>query len=194
MPRTPAENDRIRRATTEQILKTALSLFCEKGYHSTSIEDVAKQAQISKGLLYHYFKSKEDLLAAIVDLRINDLLEVMNSAAAKLTPVAQIRHIVEGALEDVHRQPEVFRFYLNLFTQPKLDPVVAKYSQRLMDEQARQFAVQTEMFSKLGVENPRQRSLYFSSTLQGIMLMFSTYPETFPLDEVKAQVIAEFCQ
>jgi len=41
MPRTPAENDRIRRATTEQILKTALSLFCEKGYYSTSIEEIA---------------------------------------------------------------------------------------------------------------------------------------------------------
>jgi AcrR family transcriptional regulator len=194
MPRTPAENDRIRRATTEQILKAAMSLFCEKGYHSTSIEDVAKQAQISKGLLYHYFKGKEDLLSAIVDMRVNDVLEVMNAAAAKPTPVEQIRHIAEGALEDVRRKPEVFRFYLNLFTQPKSDPIVAKYSQKLMDEQARQFEVQTEMFDKLGVENPRLRSLYFSSTLQGIMLMFSTYPQSFPLDKVKAQVITEFCQ
>lgn len=63
----------------------------------------------------------------------------------------------------------------------------------LMDEQARQFEVQTEMFKKLGVKSLRQRSLYFSSTLQGIMLMFSTYPENFPLEEVKAQVIQEFC-
>jgi len=50
------------------------------------------------------------------------------------------------------------------------------------------------MFRNLGIANPRQRSLYFSATLQGIMLMFSTYPENFPLDPVKAQVIAEFCQ
>jgi hypothetical protein len=54
----------------------------------------------------------------------------------------------------VQQKPEVFRFYLNLFTQPKLDLVVAKYSQKLMDEQANQFKVQTEMFEKLGVENP----------------------------------------
>lgn len=192
MPRTPAENDRIRRATTEQILKTALSLFCSKGYYSTSIEEVAKLAQMSKGLLYHYFKGKEDLLAALVDVRINDVLIVMNTATTKPTPAEQIQHIASGALEDVRRQPEVFRFYLNLFTQPKFDPIVAKYSQKLMDEQARQFEVQTQMFIELGVENPRQRSLYFSSTLQGIMLMFSTYPESFPLDAVKAQVIAEF--
>jgi len=117
---------------------------------------------------------------------------VMNAATTKPTPAARIRHIVEGALEDVRRQPEVFRFYLNLFTQPKLDPIVAKYSQKLMDEQARQFQVQTKMFEYLGVENPQMRSLYFSATLQGIMLMYSTYPNSFPLDAVKAQAIAEF--
>ncbi|BAY96666.1 TetR family transcriptional regulator protein [Tolypothrix tenuis PCC 7101] len=193
MPRTPAENERIRQATKEQILKAAMELFFSKGYHATSIDDVAKTAKISKGLLYHYFKGKEDLIAALVDLRLQDLLFVMEAAAAKPTPAEQIRHIAEGALEDVRRKPEVFRFYLNLFTQPRLDPVVAKYSQRLMDEQEKQFEVQTEMFTKLGVANPRKRSIYFSSTLQGIMLMFSTYPNTFPLDEVKAQVIEEFC-
>lgn len=193
MPRTPAENARIRRATTEQILNTALRLFCEKGYYSTSIEDIARQAEISKGLLYYYFKSKEEVLAALVEIRINDVLVVMNAATTKPTPAKQIRYIAEGALEDVRRQPEVFRFYLNLLTQPRFDPVVAKYTQKLIDEQARQFEVQTEMFQALGVENPKQRSLYFSSTLQGIMLTYSTYPKSFPLNQVKAQVIKEFC-
>jgi AcrR family transcriptional regulator len=194
MPRTPKENERIRSVTREQILTTAIALFCQKGYYSTSIEDVAKQAGISKGLVYHYFQGKEELLAALVDIRINDIVEVMNAAAAKETPTEQICHIVEGALDDVRRKPEIFRFYLNLFTQPPLDPAIAKYSQKLMDEQARQFQVQTEMFRKLGVGNSVTRSLYFSATLQGIMLMFSTYPETFPLEMVKTQVIEEFCQ
>ncbi|MER3435444.1 MAG: TetR/AcrR family transcriptional regulator [Leptolyngbya sp. ERB_1_1] len=194
MPRTPEANDQIRRATTEQILNIALSLFCEKGYYATSIEDIAKQAQISKGLLYHYFESKAAVLAALVEIRINDVLIVMNAARRKRSPAAQIRHIAEGALEDVRQKPEVFRFYLHLFSQPKLDPFVAESSQKLMDEQARQFEVQTQMFDALGVKNPKQRSLYFSSTLQGIMLMYSTYLESFPLDAVKAQVIAEFCE
>lgn len=186
MPRTPEANDQIRRATTEHILNAALSLFCEKGYYATSIEDIAKQAQISKGLLYHYFESRAAVLASLVDLRINDVLIVMNAARRKRSPAAQIRHIAEGALEDVRQKPDVFRFYLHLFSQPKLDPFVAGSSQKLMDEQARQFEVQTQMFEALGVKNPRARSLYFSSTLQGIMLMYSTYLENFPLDAVKA--------
>jgi AcrR family transcriptional regulator len=193
MPRTSAENDRIRQATREHILKTALSLFCDRGYYATSIEEIAKLAQISKGLLYHYFKSKAEVLAALVDLRIDEVLVVMNAAKSEPTPAKQIRHIVEGALADVQRQPDVFRFYLNLFSQPSLDPIAAQSSQKLQDEQARQFEVQTQMFERLGVENPRVRSLYFSATLQGIMLMFSTYPENFPLEAMKAQIIAEFC-
>ncbi len=194
MPRTPAENDRIRRATREQILQTALSLFCDRGYYATSIAEIAKLAQISKGLLYHYFPSKAEVLSALVDLRIDEVLLVMNAATAKPTPAAQIRQIIEGALADVQRQPEVFRFYLNLFGQPKLDPVVATSSQKLKDEQARQFEVQTEIFEKLGVTNPRGRSLYFSATLQGMMLMFATYPDNFPLAAMQAQAIADFCQ
>jgi hypothetical protein len=71
---------------------------------------------------------------------------------------------------------------------------VAKYTQKLMNEQARQFEVQTAMFEALGIQNPRQRSLYFSSTLQGIMLMYSTYPKSYPLNQAKAQAIAEFCK
>lgn len=162
MPRTPEENERILRATTEHILETALSLFCYKGYYSTSIEEIAKMAQISKGLLYHYFKGKEEVLAPLVDIRINDVLIVMNAAKTEPTPAEQIRHIAEGALEDVRQKPLVFRFYLNLFTQPALDPVVAKYSQKLMDEQARQFEVQTEMFRQLRVANPRLRQQKFN--------------------------------
>jgi AcrR family transcriptional regulator len=193
MPRTSAENDRIRQATREQILQTALSLFCDRGYYATSIEEIAKLAGISKGLLYHYFNSKAEVLAALVDLRIDEVLLVMNAAKAEPTPAEQIRHIVEGALADVQRQPDVFRFYLNLFSQPNLDPIATQSSQKLKDEQARQFEVQTQMFERLGVEKPRVRSLYFSATLQGIMLMFSTYPENFPLEAMKSQVITEFC-
>ena len=118
----------------------------------------------------------------------------MNAAKAKPTPAEQIQHVVEGALADVLKQPDVFRFYLNLFSQPKLDPEVAQSTQKLMDEQARQFEVQTQMFEQLGVDNPRERSFYFSATLQGIMLMFSSYPQSFPLEAIKTQVIDEFCK
>ncbi|BFH62081.1 TetR/AcrR family transcriptional regulator [Paenibacillus azoreducens] len=193
MPRTQEENERIRQIAIEKIRHAAMELFMQKGYHATSIDDVAKQANISKGLLYNYFKGKEELLATMVQTRIDELVFVMNAASAIEKPAEQLKYIVEGAIDNVRQKPEVFRFYLHLQTQPESDEVLAKYSKLLIEENARQFNLQCEMFENLGVKEPRKRSLYFSSVLQGIMLMISTYPAQFPIEEMKAEIIREFC-
>ncbi|GGE69584.1 TetR/AcrR family transcriptional regulator [Priestia taiwanensis] len=49
------------------ILEKALEVFSEKGYCSTSIDDIGKKANISKGLIYTYFKSKEELFLEIAE-------------------------------------------------------------------------------------------------------------------------------
>lgn len=75
MPRTPEEYERIRQLAKENIRMAAMELFISKGYHATSVSDVAKKAGISKGLLYNYYKGKEDLLAQMVETRIGELVE-----------------------------------------------------------------------------------------------------------------------
>ncbi|MGF9908649.1 TetR/AcrR family transcriptional regulator [Brevibacillus porteri] len=193
MPRTPAENERIRQAAKDKIHAAAMTLFIKKGYHATSIDDVAKQAQISKGLLYNYYKGKEELLAAMVQVRIEEVKGVMEAATKLATPHEQLRHIVDGALDNVYQRPDVYRFYLNLQTQPEDDRVLASYREQLNEESRRQFEVQCQIFQQLGGKQPRLRSLYFSSALQGAMLMMTTYPEGFPVDEMKEQMIREYC-
>ncbi|MBU5347580.1 transcriptional regulator [Paenibacillus sp. LC231] len=193
MPRSPSENERIRQMAKEKILEAAMDLFIHQGYHATSISDVAKQAGISKGLLYNYFSGKEGLLAAMVEERIAGVAEVIENAASLQAPADQLKYILEQAIDNVDRQPEVFRFYLHLQTQPEADQELFPYSKRLVEEAARQFEIQCRIFESLGVPEPRKRSLYFSSTLQGIMLMISTYPQHFPIEEVKEQMLKEFC-
>ncbi|KOR76824.1 TetR/AcrR family transcriptional regulator [Paenibacillus solani] len=193
MPRSPSENERIRQLAKDKILEAAMDLFIQQGYHATSINDVAKQAEISKGLLYNYFSGKEGLLAAMVEERIAGVAEVIEKAASLQAPAEQLKFIVEQAIDNVYQQPEVFRFYLHLQTQPEADQELFPYSKRLVEEAARQFEIQCSIFESIGVPEPRKRSLYFSSTLQGIMLMISTYPQHFPIDEVKEQMLKEFC-
>ncbi|MTW85726.1 TetR family transcriptional regulator [Virgibacillus dakarensis] len=194
MPRTPEENERIRKLAKENIITAAMELFIRQGYHATSISDVAKQAGISKGLLYNYYKGKEELLSKMVVERIAKVAGVMKGAKAFETPTKQLKFIIEGAINNVYQHPEVFRFYLHLQTQPEADEELIKYSRMLIEESARQFEFQCGIFERLGVKKPRKRSLYFSSALQGIMLMISTYPDQFPIDEIKTQMIHEFCK
>ncbi|AZB42210.1 TetR/AcrR family transcriptional regulator [Bacillus sp. FJAT-42376] len=193
MPRTPEAFEKIRKETSEKILLAAIDLFIKKGYHSTSIEEVTKLAQVSKGLLYHYYEGKEGLLAAMVHMRIGNLRSVMERAASMESPADQICEIAEGSIENVYRQPELYRFFLNIQTQPHQDLILAKYAIRLKNEFEQQFELQSQMFERLGVSEPRKRSLFFSSTLNGIMLMICSYPDHFPIEEMKTQVTEEFC-
>ncbi len=52
----------------ERILETAIGMFAEKGYAGTSVREIVEQAGVSKPVLYYYFKSKEGLFLAILDL------------------------------------------------------------------------------------------------------------------------------
>lgn len=58
-----------------QLIETALALFAEKGMENTSIKDIAEAAGVAQGLLYHYFRSKDDLLWAIVG-KYNPVMEI----------------------------------------------------------------------------------------------------------------------
>ena len=193
MPRTSEENDRIRHSSKEKIRAAAMELFIKQGYYATSISDIAKQAVISKGLLYNYYKGKEELLSEMVEARIKEVMEVMEEAFTLNTPREQLEHIINGAIDNIHQKPEVHRFYLHLQTQPESDEELIKYSHLIIEENARQFEFQCKIFESMGETEPRKRSLYFSSVLQGIMLMISTYQQGFPIEEIKNQIINEFC-
>ncbi|MCY9004451.1 TetR family transcriptional regulator [Bacillus sp. AFS043905] len=193
MPRTSEENERIRQASKEKIRAAAMELFIKQGYYATSISDIAKQAGISKGLLYNYYKGKEELLSEMVEDRIKEVAEVMEEAFTLNTPREQLEHIINGAIDNIHQKPEVHRFYLHLQTQPESDEELIKYSHLIIEENAKQFEFQCKIFESMGETEPRKRSLYFSSVLQGIMLMISTYQQGFPIEEIKNQIISEFC-
>ena len=65
-PKTVTQNKIIREERRSHILKVALNIFGDEGYHASSINRIAKEANISKGLIYTYFESKEDLLKTLI--------------------------------------------------------------------------------------------------------------------------------
>src|SRR5215475_8895008 len=54
--------------TRTRLVITAMQLFAEKGYASTSVADVLQKAQVNSGSLYHFFPGKQDLLLAVLDM------------------------------------------------------------------------------------------------------------------------------
>jgi TetR/AcrR family transcriptional regulator len=70
----PPKRTRRKDARPGELLGAALDLFVEKGYAGTRVEDVARRAQVSKGTLFLYFASKEELFKAVVRHHITDHL------------------------------------------------------------------------------------------------------------------------
>jgi AcrR family transcriptional regulator len=71
----PAVSSRVQRKRGQrvaQIIKTAAELFGERGYDDVSLDDVAERLDVTKGLLYYYFASKDDLAAAAIETLGNE--------------------------------------------------------------------------------------------------------------------------
>ena len=65
-PRNAVKNKEIRQETMLKLMDAAFLLIARQGYESTSIAQIAREAGVSKGLLYNYFLSKEDLLEKLI--------------------------------------------------------------------------------------------------------------------------------
>ncbi|MCK9442467.1 MAG: TetR/AcrR family transcriptional regulator [Methanothrix sp.] len=57
----------------QELIDTAERLFMENGYEHTAISDIVKELNVAQGTLYYYFRSKEDILEAVVEKSIADL-------------------------------------------------------------------------------------------------------------------------
>ena len=66
-PRTPKQFMEIREEKKTLIMDVALEHFANEGYFTTTINHIARHAGISKGLMYNYFESKEELLTEIIN-------------------------------------------------------------------------------------------------------------------------------
>ena len=70
-PTTATSHQRRKAERPQELLDAALSLFVEKGFAATRTDEVAARAGVSKGTLYLYYASKEELLKAVIAQRLS---------------------------------------------------------------------------------------------------------------------------
>ncbi len=113
----------------QEITDAALAAFAEKGYAATRVDDVAKRAGVSKGLLYLYFKTKEELFKAVVRSfvvpRIDALTQIIESSElsseeflrgpfldfVKTLPGSPISVVIRLMIAEGPKHPDLVQFY-----------------------------------------------------------------------------------
>src|SRR5258708_22013251 len=105
------------RERSEEVYRAALRLFREKGYHATSMQDIAAAVGLYKGSLYHYIGGKEDLLIQVFERAMASLLAEVERIVgdASLSPRTQLRLVVQAHVAAVADNRDALTVYLDEF-------------------------------------------------------------------------------
>src|SRR5881227_3391242 len=103
-------------ARRQAIVDTSARVFARRGYHATGITELCTANDLGKGALYHYIGSKEELLAAIHD-RVMDEVMIGADRVAKAggSPPAQQAMLGDELLDVIHRYPDHVWVFLHEF-------------------------------------------------------------------------------
>jgi AcrR family transcriptional regulator len=92
------------------LLEAAVRVFARKGYHASRVGDIAEEAGVAHGLLYHYFDSREDVLRAVFRETWRALIETIRSVEeAGDPPREQLRKVAQILLRSWRRDPDLVR-------------------------------------------------------------------------------------
>ncbi len=101
------------RPREEEILAAAARIFREKGYHATSVRDIAESVGMLKGSLYHYIRSKEELLARLFEGALEEtIVDLDRIAALKHQPSRRLRMMVRAYVRAVTTNLDAVALYL----------------------------------------------------------------------------------
>ncbi len=96
----------------DEILKAAIKLFANRGFHETSMAEVARAANVSKALIFWHFKTKEDLFMAVLNRLLEPYVIDFAEEAGALDEVAQVMRLVELYLMFVRDNASSIRFFV----------------------------------------------------------------------------------
>src|SRR5271170_2431915 len=99
----------------QRLLEAGLKLFANRGYAGTSVQDITKEAKVTKPTLYYYFESKAGLFQALVDQAMDERMRLIREAApAQKETVDQLTDIIVAVTDFARRQPDLLRLCFSI--------------------------------------------------------------------------------
>jgi AcrR family transcriptional regulator len=124
MPRVSPEHSEARRS---QIIAAARACFLREGFHQTSMQDIQREAGLSAGAIYLYFKSKRELILAIAQSILGTVSTVFPEEPViegELVDIPTIIRLFLKRAEDLDRQQTIFPIALMVWSEATRDPTI----------------------------------------------------------------------
>lgn len=189
-PRSTLENEKIRTESTNKILEAAFKLMARNGYESTSISQIASEAGVSKGLMYNYFDSKEDLLKSLINKTIGES-ESLVGGLLEDDPSQTLANIIRWFFDELRNNIGEWKFITELMLKAdKFDfikeLVVAKLNEYTI--------LLSSLLEQIGFENAINEAQLIGGLFDGIGFQYLVIGKEYPLDEMEKYLIEKYCK
>jgi len=177
----------------QQLIEVARSLFAERGYDSTSIEEIAQRASVSKPVVYEHFGGKEGLYAVVVDREMSELLRRVTESLTQLTnnrAHIRVERVALALLSYVDERTDGFR----ILTRDSPVGITAGTYSTLLSEAINQVAsILAGDFSRRGLD-PDMAPLYAQALVGSVSMTAQWWLDVRePKKEVVAAHLVNLC-
>lgn len=188
MPRTEESNQRIREEQRHKILLAATKVFARKGLAATKMADIAAEAGIGYGLLYHYFTNKDLIFQAAVERSTQGSQSLMTRISElSLTPWERIYQLTAAILTGIQGEPDAFLIVQQAITSDKVPQEIREnaihYSLQAL-EVVKQLIIEGQALDEIVEGDATELAGLYLSCIGGIAMNFiyfnfpqSSYPK-----------------
>lgn len=176
----------------EAILTTAASLFTRRGVHGTSLGDIAAEARLSKGTLYYYYPTKDELIITITENCLNRMSDILLTWLDGLTRDEPLAPAITRLFSSIMEDEQLARLYVVLCAECSTEDTPI---QALMAEQRQQWKLMLELGTlRIQSRNARilgDRAELFFTLLTGHMLQSFGGMSSIPVEALTEALVRE---
>jgi AcrR family transcriptional regulator len=180
----PARRKDIPPQRRREILDAAAELFSQRGYHGVTVNAIAERAGISKGNLYWYFTSKQEVFYELFEyVAIPLFAPVVEILFEDGAPREKLVRVARACFDTAEANPEAVRLVWQIAAQPELRELTSsEYT-----NWGRPFLeLVVPQFVAMGDPRPEDAALFYAITLDALMAAWAMSPEVFDRDKVLA--------
>jgi len=170
----------------QKIFTAAMTLFESQGYFATTVEQITTEAGVSKGLVYNYFKSKDELLVGLIDDATDKMASVAKTFDSGDSMEESLLLFVDNYFSFLRNERQFLKSQLTLALMPELNEVVSK-------PQKQRSALLLKMvhgwFSRAKVAESKSKARLLLAMLDGIALHYLFIYDRYPLTSMKSQLM-----
>ena len=171
------------------IINVATQLFSERGFENTPLSAVCEKANVSKGLIFHYFKSKNDLLREIYSETTKKIIEINKLKDDALNPKEQLLQLLNNFFIQLEADKMFFQLNINMMLQPLtreiLNDLIKERSSFIFDSIKK-------IFDQINSKNSLVLTYILIAELDGIALNYLCIFDNYPLQQIKTQILTKY--